>query len=123
MARQLPDHLASGIRLSTLEDQDWEQAYKQHFQPLQCAPNLWIVPSWLEAPDPDATVIQLDPGLAFGTGTHETTALCLQWLDQAKIDNKRVLDYGCGSGILAIAAAKLNAQQVFAVDIDPQSFY
>ena len=121
MARQLPDHLASGIRLTTLEDQDWEQAYKQHFKPLQCAPNLWIVPSWLEAPDPDATVIQLDPGLAFGTGGHATTALCLAWLGNSQQEYDNVIDYGCGSGILAIAAIKLGARNAIAVDIDPQA--
>jgi ribosomal protein L11 methyltransferase len=118
---ELPDHLASGVRLKTLQDQDWNQAYRQHFRPLQCAPNLWIVPSWSEPPDPGATNIQLDPGLAFGTGSHATTALCLAWLGAGEIDNQRVIDYGCGSGILAIAAIKLGAQQVIAVDIDAQA--
>jgi ribosomal protein L11 methyltransferase len=121
LTSELPDHLASGVRLQTLQDQDWDQAYKQHFQPLQCAPGLWIVPSWSEPPDPDATNIQLDPGLAFGTGSHPTTALCLAWLGASKVDYREVIDYGCGSGILAIAAIKLGAQKVTAVDIDTQA--
>jgi ribosomal protein L11 methyltransferase len=121
LTRELPDHLASGVRLNTLQNQDWDQAYKQHFQPLQCAPELWIVPSWSEPPDPDATNIRLDPGLAFGTGSHATTALCLAWLGARDIDHHRIIDYGCGSGILAIAAIKLGAEQVIAVDIDTQA--
>jgi len=121
LTSQLPDHLARGVRLKTLQDQDWDQAYKQHFHPLQCAPDLWIVPSWSEPPDPAATIIQLDPGLAFGTGSHPTTALCLAWLGTSDIDGRRVIDFGCGSGILAIAAIKLGARQVIAVDIDAQA--
>jgi ribosomal protein L11 methyltransferase len=121
LTSELPNHLASTVRLKTLQDQDWEQAYKQHFHPLQCAPNLWIVPSWSEPPDPGATIIQLDPGLAFGTGSHPTTALCLAWLGARDGDYHRVIDYGCGSGILAIAAIKLGAQKVTAVDIDTQA--
>ena len=121
LTSQLPDHLARGVRLKTLQDQDWDQAYKQHFHPLQCAPDLWIVPSWSEPPDPAATIIQLDPGLAFGTGNHPTTALCLAWLGTSDIDGRRVIDFGCGSGILAIAAIKLGARQVIAVDIDAQA--
>ena len=118
---ELPDHLANSVRLKTLQDQDWDQAYKQHFQPLQCAPGLWIVPSWSEPPDPYATNIQLDPGLAFGTGSHPTTALCLAWLGARNTDYRHVIDYGCGSGILAIAAIKLGAHRVTAVDIDAQA--
>ena len=76
----LPDQMTASLRRHGLQDQDWEQAYKQHFKPIQCAPDLWIVPSWSEPPDPAATVIELDPGLAFGTGSHPTTALCLAWL-------------------------------------------
>ena len=121
LTRELPNHLASGVRLNTLQDEDWDQAYKQHFQALQCAPDLWIVPSWSEPPDPDATIIQLDPGLAFGTGSHPTTALCLAWLGANNINYRHVIDYGCGSGILAIAAIKLGAEQVVAVDIDTQA--
>lgn len=117
----LPRHLAGEIRQEKLEEQSWEQAYRQHFQPLQCAPDLWIVPSWLEPPVPEATVIRLDPGLAFGTGSHPTTSLCLAWLGANKIKDRRVIDFGCGSGILAIAAIKLGAKQVTAVDIDEQA--
>lgn len=121
LTSELPDHLASGIRLTSLQDQDWDQAYKQHFHPIQCAPDLWIVPSWLEPPDPDATVIRLDPGLAFGTGGHPTTALCLAWLGTRDCKYDKVIDYGCGSGILAIAAIKLGVKKAIAVDIDQQA--
>ena len=121
LTKTLPEHLSGSIRRHRLEDQDWEQSYKQHFQPIQCAPGLWIVPSWADPPDPDATIIQLDPGLAFGTGSHPTTGLCLAWLATNDIAGLRVIDYGCGSGILAIAACKLGAIQVTAVDIDDQA--
>lgn len=104
-----------------LEDKDWERAWMDNFHPMQFGNRLWIVPSWHEPPASDGVNILLDPGLAFGTGTHPTTALCLEWLDAAEVANKEVLDYGCGSGILAIAAAKLNARQVTAIDIDPQA--
>ncbi|MBT8433440.1 MAG: 50S ribosomal protein L11 methyltransferase [Gammaproteobacteria bacterium] len=118
---RLPAHLADGVQQEGLQDQAWDQAYKQHFKPLQCAPDLWIVPSWSEPPDPAATIIQLDPGLAFGTGTHPTTALCLAWLGSSDVDGSQVIDFGCGSGILAIAAIKLGAKHVTAVDIDEQA--
>lgn len=104
-----------------LEDKDWEREWMENFHPMQFGERLWICPSWLDAPDPNAVNILLDPGLAFGTGTHPTTSLCLKWLDQADVDNKVVVDFGCGSGILAIAALMLNAQQVVAIDIDPQA--
>lgn len=104
-----------------LEDKDWERAWMDNFHPMQFGKSLWIVPSWHEPPAPEAVNILLDPGLAFGTGTHPTTALCLEWLDSAEVVDKQVLDYGCGSGILAIAAAKLNASQITAIDIDPQA--
>jgi ribosomal protein L11 methyltransferase len=118
---RLPDHLAGEVRQEDLQDQAWDQVYKQHFQPLQCAPDLWIVPSWSDPPDPAATIIQLDPGLAFGTGTHPTTALCLAWLGSSDVKGSQVIDFGCGSGILAIAAIKLGAKHVTAVDIDEQA--
>jgi len=121
LTHRLPHHLAGEVRWETLEEQAWDQAYKRHFQPLQCAPDLWIVPSWSDPPDPEATVIRLDPGLSFGTGSHPTTALCLAWLSANKIQGHRVIDFGCGSGILAIAAIKLGAKQVNAVDIDAQA--
>lgn len=117
----LPDHLVSSLRQHSLQEQDWEQAYRRHFHPVQCAPDLWIVPSWSEVPDARATVIRLDPGLAFGTGNHATTALCLAWLAANRPVDQRVIDYGCGSGILAIAALKLGAARVDAVDVDPQA--
>ena len=104
-----------------LEDKDWEREWMENFHPMQFGERLWICPSWLEAPDPNAVNILLDPGLAFGTGTHPTTSLCLKWLDKANVDNKTVVDFGCGSGILAIAALMLNAKKVIGIDIDPQA--
>ncbi len=104
-----------------LPDKDWVRAWMQHYQPLQCG-RLHICPSHITASsDAEVVVIRLDPGLAFGTGTHPTTRLCLQWLEQTDLRNRVVIDYGCGSGILALAAAKLGASKVFAVDHDPQS--
>jgi len=104
-----------------LEDQDWERAWLDDFKPMNFGEKIWIVPSEFEPVDPLAVNIYLDPGLAFGTGTHPTTSLCLSWLDAHNIDGQNVIDYGCGSGVLAIAAAKLGAKQVAAVDIDPQA--
>ena len=121
LERALPAELGGGIRRERLDDADWEQAYRRHFQPLQIAASLWIVPSWCEPPDPAATVIRLDPGLAFGTGGHPTTALCLEWLAGHPPRGQAVVDYGCGSGILAIAAHRLGAAAVTGVDIDPQA--
>lgn len=107
--------------VGVLEDQDWVRA-GQDFEPLRFGRRLWICPSWAEVPQAEAVNILLDPGLAFGTGTHPTTALCLQWLDaQADLDGMPCIDYGCGSGILAIAAVKLGASKAFAVDNDPQA--
>ena len=108
-------------RFETLEDQDWERSWLNDFEPLRFGEKLWICPSWHQPPDPDAINIALDPGLAFGTGTHQTTALCLEWLEQASLQDKTVIDYGCGSGILAIAALLLGAKQVICVDNDPQA--
>jgi len=108
----------------TLQDQDWERVWLDHFHPMQFGRRLWVCPAGQRpAYDKDAVFIDLDPGLAFGTGTHATTALCLQWLDEHPPDNQRVLDYGCGSGILAIAALKLGASAVWAVDIDEQALW
>ncbi|MCC1496599.1 50S ribosomal protein L11 methyltransferase [Alcanivorax sp. 1008] len=104
-----------------VEDQPWERAWMEDFKPMQFGQRLWIVPSWSEAPDPQAINIKLDPGLAFGTGTHETTSLCLSWLDSANVANKQVLDFGCGSGILAIAALLLGAESAVGCDLDPQA--
>lgn len=108
-------------RFEQLADQAWERAWMDEFRPMQFGERLWIVPSWADAPDPQATNLKLDPGLAFGTGTHETTALCLAWLDGANLHGKTVLDFGCGSGVLAIAALLLGAERAVAVDIDPQA--
>jgi ribosomal protein L11 methyltransferase len=113
---ELPDH-----RIEAVEDKDWEREWMENFKPICFGEKLWIVPSWHEPPQPNAVNILLDPGLAFGTGTHPTTALCLQWLDKADLTGKTVIDYGCGSGILAIAAALLGANKVIGVDTDPQA--
>ena len=109
------------FRVEAVEDKDWEREWMENFKPIQFGDKLWIVPSWHQAPDESVVNILLDPGLAFGTGTHATTALCLNWLDQAALKGKYVIDYGCGSGILAIAAALLGAERVVAVDTDPQA--
>ena len=105
----------------TIAEQDWVRATQAQFDPIKITNNLWIVPTWHDAPNADAINIALDPGLAFGTGSHPTTSLCLEWLTQQSLQNHTVLDYGCGSGILAIAAKKLGAQQVVGVDIDAQA--
>lgn len=104
-----------------LEDQDWVRLTQAQFDPIQISDRLWITPSWHEVPDPKAVNLQLDPGLAFGTGSHPTTRLCLQWLDNQLQGGESVLDYGCGSGILAIAALKLGAGSAVGVDIDEQA--
>jgi ribosomal protein L11 methyltransferase len=109
------------LTLERLEDQPWERAWLDHFQPMRFGRRLWIAPSGAIVSETDAVVVELDPGLAFGTGTHPTTALCLQWLDAAPLAGRRVIDYGCGSGILGIAALKLGAAEVLAVDHDPQA--
>ncbi len=108
-------------RVEAVEDKDWEREWMDNFHPIQFGKRLWICPSWHTPPAADAVNIMLDPGLAFGTGTHPTTALCLNWLDQADLKGKYVIDYGCGSGILAIAAALLGAERVIGVDTDPQA--
>ncbi len=107
--------------IEELEDKVWERAWMDDFHPIRFGSRLWIIPSWAVAPDPEAVNILLDPGLAFGTGTHPTTALCLSFLDQTDLADQQVVDYGCGSGILAIAAAKLGAVQVVAIDHDSQA--
>lgn len=109
------------FKMEAVEDKDWERAWMDNFQPMCFGDQLWIVPSWHQPPQQDAVNILLDPGLAFGTGTHQTTALCLRWLDKADIKGKTVIDYGCGSGILGIAAALLGAARVIGVDTDPQA--
>ncbi len=111
----------SRIDLERIEDQDWERAWMDEFKPMKFGNNLWIYPSWNEIPEDHSTKIILDPGLAFGSGTHPTTALCLEWLDANPPQGLSVIDYGCGSGILAVAAAKLGASTIFATDIDHQA--
>ncbi|HIP94149.1 MAG TPA: 50S ribosomal protein L11 methyltransferase [Leucothrix sp.] len=110
----------SKLHTETLQDQDWERVWMKDFHPMRFGDNLWIYPSNYETPDDDSVKIHLDPGLAFGTGTHPTTALCLEWLDQHPPKGLKVVDYGCGSGILAVVAAKLGAKHIYAIDIDPQ---
>lgn len=107
--------------LATVEEQNWVQLTQSQFDPIRVSDRLWIVPSWHEAPDPGAVNLILDPGMAFGTGSHPTTRLCLEWLEREVKAGNSVLDYGCGSGILAIAAARLGAAHVAGVDIDPQA--
>jgi len=109
------------FKAEILEDKDWEREWMKNYHPMQFGQRLWICPSWREAPDPNAVNLMLDPGLAFGTGTHPTTALCLEWLDAQTLENKKVTDYGCGSGILGIAALLLGADHVIAVDSDIQA--
>lgn len=116
---------ASRVWLSQVDDKDWEREWMKHYQPIECANNLWIVPKWLSPPNLDALNIMMDPGLAFGTGYHATTRLCIDWLStlakSGELQNKTIIDYGCGSGILGIVALVLGAKQVYAVDIDPQA--
>lgn len=107
--------------IERLPEQDWERACLDQFHPQQFGSRLWVCPSWLTPPDPNGVNLILDPGLAFGTGSHSTTSLCLTWLEQADLENKQVIDFGCGSGILALAALKLGAAHVHAVDIDDQA--
>lgn len=108
-------------QVETVPEKDWERVWMDEFKPIRFGERLWICPSWCDIPDPTAVNLLLDPGLAFGTGTHPTTALCLEWLATHELLNKTVIDYGCGSGILGIAAAKLGAHKVWAVDIHPQA--
>lgn len=108
-------------RIESVAEQDWVRLTQAEFDPIRISERLWIIPSWHAAPDGAAINLKLDPGLAFGTGSHPTTRLCLQWLDSHIAGGERVLDYGCGSGILAIAALKFGASYACGVDIDPQA--
>ncbi|RZN59872.1 50S ribosomal protein L11 methyltransferase [Avibacterium paragallinarum] len=111
----------TAYKIEQIEDKDWEREWMDNFHPMQFGKRLWICPSWREVPDENAVNVMLDPGLAFGTGTHPTTALCLEWLDSLDLNGKTVIDFGCGSGILAIAALKLGAKSAIGIDIDPQA--
>ena len=113
---QLPDH-----RLETLADREWEREWLRDFGPMRFGVRLWVCPTGSEPDRSDAVVVRLDPGLAFGTGTHATTAMCLEWLDSIELQGRAVLDYGCGSGVLAIAALKLGCAYAHAMDIDVQA--
>jgi len=116
LGEPLPPH-----RLEHIGDTDWVRLTQAQFEPIRIDERLWIVPSWCSPVDPSAINLTLDPGLAFGTGSHPTTRLCLQWLSRELAPGEAVLDYGCGSGVLAIAAKKLGASVVRGVDIDPQA--
>ncbi|ODC03972.1 ribosomal protein L11 methyltransferase [Terasakiispira papahanaumokuakeensis] len=116
-----PEAPALQLKVEILEDKDWIREWMDSFEPLKMGDRLWVVPSWLEPPEPEAVNLRLDPGLAFGTGTHPTTALCLEWLDQQRLQGQNVIDFGCGSGILGIAALLLGASQAWGTDIDPQA--
>lgn len=109
------------FELREVEEQDWVRLTQSQFEPIHIGEKIWVVPSWHDAPQPDALVLELDPGLAFGTGSHPTTRLCMEWLEQTVQPGQTVLDYGCGSGILAILAKKCGAGCVTGIDIDPQA--
>ena len=112
---------APAFTTRTVADEDWVRLTQSQFAPIHIGTNIWVVPSWHEAPDPNGLILELDPGLAFGTGSHPTTRLCMEWLEAHPAPDKSVLDYGCGSGILAMVAKKLGAGTVLGVDIDPQA--
>ena len=124
--KALPSSLLAGISsndISSLEDRDWERVWMEDFTPIQMGSRLWICPSWTPPPEEAIVLVLLDPGLAFGTGTHATTAMCLSALDRLIAGNERIVDFGCGSGILAIAALKLGAGCALGVDNDPQAVF
>jgi ribosomal protein L11 methyltransferase len=104
-----------------LEDKDWEREWMKNYHAIRCGERLWICPSWQQPPEPDKINLMLDPGLAFGTGTHPTTFMCMQWIDEQDFTDLDVVDYGCGSGILGIATLLMGAKKVIGVDIDPQA--
>ena len=121
--KNIEDVLSAPVEISKqpIKDQDWQMKWMQNLQPMQFSERLWVCPSWMTYPDPFAINIRLDPGLAFGTGTHPTTELCLNWLANYPLADKTVMDFGCGSGILAVAAYYLGAKHITAIDHDPQA--
>jgi ribosomal protein L11 methyltransferase len=122
LANAVGSHITDTARIRTVADRDWERVWLIDWKSMRFGRRLWVCPTAADAPhDPDAVVVRLDPGLAFGTGTHPTTALCLQFLDSLPLTGRSVVDYGCGSGILGIAALKMGAAHVIAVDLDPQA--
>jgi len=119
---RLPEEVLRSARFARLDDRDWTRAWMDHYQPMQFGRRLWIYPTTVEPPaGGDMVVVRLDPGLAFGTGTHPTTALCLEWLDSLAWNGESLFDYGCGSGILAVAALRLGAGHAWGLDNDPQA--
>jgi ribosomal protein L11 methyltransferase len=122
LAQLLGPHITESASVRAVESRDWERVWLKDWKPMRFGRRLWVCPTGAPAPaDPEAVVVRLDPGLAFGTGTHPTTALCLQMLDAMPLAGRTLIDYGCGSGILGIAALKLGARRVAAVDLDPQA--
>jgi len=117
----LEQDISRHLKVELLEDQDWERSWLDQFKPMRFGQRLWICPTGHAVDAADAVVIDLDPGLAFGTGTHPTTELCLRWLDSADVAGKTIIDFGCGSGVLAIAALKLGAARAIGIDHDPQA--
>jgi ribosomal protein L11 methyltransferase len=117
----LRQDLTYELTVEQLADQVWERAWMDSFRPMRFGRRLWVCPDGMPPDDPDGVVVEMDPGLAFGTGTHATTALCLEWLDGTDLQGKQIMDFGCGSGILAIAALRLGAGRAIAVDHDPQA--
>ena len=118
---KFPENILTDWKSEVLEDQDWERAWMEYYHPMKFADKLWVCPTGQEKNEAGTVCLILDPGLAFGTGTHPTTALCLEWLASHDLTDKIVIDYGCGSGILAVAAVLLGAKQAYAIDIDPQA--
>lgn len=112
---------AGDLKIEILEDKDWSREWMEHFKPIKFGQRLWICPTWIAPPDPGAVNLMLDPGMAFGTGTHPTTQLCLEWLERQDLSESTLIDYGCGSGILAIAALLLGCEHAWATDIDQQA--
>ncbi len=121
LSERIDDVECRNVQFESVPDRHWERTWLDDFGPMQFGRRLWICPLEIEPPPPPAVVLRLDPGLAFGTGTHPTTAMCLRWLDANDVNNSKVVDYGCGSGVLGIAALLLGARIVHAIDIDPQA--